>query len=99
MRAILKEKLAVAESHLAMVLAAQMRRVNSLQSVALARIRLGDSVTALQSTANALEDALRLTREKFPDLQNQPHDEVAIALAELSHASLAPIAAHKIGAH
>lgn len=37
---------------------------------------------------------LRLIREKFPDLQNQPH-EVAVARAELSHAPPAPIAAHK----
>jgi hypothetical protein len=60
--------------------------MNSLQSVALARIRLGDAVTALQSTANALEDALLEIRKKFPDIQNQPH-EVAIARAELNRAT------------
>jgi predicted RNA-binding protein YlqC (UPF0109 family) len=59
---------------------------SGLGTVALARIKLGDAVTALRTVVSATEGALEEIRRKFPDITDQPND-VRIARCELNRAT------------
>ena len=62
-------------------------QASGLGAVALARIKLGDAVTALRTVVNATEDALAEIRRRFPDICECPAD-VNIARKELNRASV-----------